>query len=367
MSSARGPGQGVLAHLTMRFVSQRENFATEALAYILNSSKAALGALQQIVAHRVSGFPLLARVATQEAAGPESRPDVTLISDDGSVVAFLEAKFWAGLTQAQPVDYVKRLQAVGGKAILFLVPERRVASLRGEVMERARASGSNPQPIGAHDVLVDGVHVAVLSWRQLLSGLAEAAQRGDERGTVADIQQVEALCVTMETQGFIPLSDKELTDLDVPRRVISLIDLGSEIVDEGVRQGILNVMRLRATHGWHTAGRYAAFKRAGCWIGLSHRRWLEHGQPLWARFNDDAWGRAREVRRAVESLMASEPPHAYLIDEAAVALPLFVRAGASKEDAVRDAVAQMRAVDEMMLRAGMPELAAEGPGPAPEQ
>jgi hypothetical protein len=367
MPTARGPGQGVLAHLMMQFVPQRENFATEALAYILNSSKAARGALRQIVAHRVPGFPLIARVATQEAAGPESRPDVTLISEDGSVIAFLEAKFWAGLTQAQPVDYVKRLQAVGGKAILFLVPERRVTSLRGEVMARARASGSNVQPVGAHDVLVDGIHVAVVSWRQLLAGLAEAAQRGDESATAADIEQVDALCVAMEMQGFIPLSDEELTDLDVPRRVISLIDLGSAIVDEGAHRGILSVTGLRATHGWHTAGRYAEFKRAGCWIGLSHRRWLEHGHPLWLRFDDNSWGRAREVRRAVELLMVADPPGAFVVDQTAVAIPLVIRAGASKDDAVEHAVAQVRLVDEMMQRAKMPDLAGEGPGPAPEQ
>ncbi|MGA3122697.1 MAG: hypothetical protein ABSF69_18175 [Polyangiaceae bacterium] len=35
MSSARGPGQGMLDGLTMRLVSQREKVATEALASIL--------------------------------------------------------------------------------------------------------------------------------------------------------------------------------------------------------------------------------------------------------------------------------------------------------------------------------------------
>jgi hypothetical protein len=61
-------------HLTMRFVSQRENLATEALAYILNGSKPARAALHRLIAVKVPAFPPIARVSTQEAAGEESRP-----------------------------------------------------------------------------------------------------------------------------------------------------------------------------------------------------------------------------------------------------------------------------------------------------
>jgi hypothetical protein len=344
----------------MRFVSQRENFATEALAYILNSSALSRGALHRFVAERVASFSPISRVSTQEAVSAESRPDVTLVGEDGRTIAYLEAKFWAGLTDAQPVDYLRRLGAVNGQVLIFMAPERRLASLRAELLERCRAAGLSVE-LGASVLVVDGIHVVVVSWGQVLAALLTAAESGDERAAAADIAQLASLCASAESEGFIPLSRAELDDLDAPRRIISLVDVADAIVERGVSEGVLKKGRLRPAHSWHSAGRYVAFRRAGAWIGLSHRRWLDLGHPLWVRFDEGTWGRAQDVRRAVESLLVREPPAAFVVDGTAVVLPLVVPAGVSKDAVVASGLAQLRAIEGLLERAGMSELSQQTP------
>ncbi len=125
----------VLAHLAAS-MPQKENLATETLAFILNRSPAARGALQSQVTALAGKIAPVARVTTQMAVGEESRPDIVLLAESGDTLGYIEAKFWAALTDAQPVEYVKRLSDAGGGVLMFLAPERRLPTLHTEVRER---------------------------------------------------------------------------------------------------------------------------------------------------------------------------------------------------------------------------------------
>ena len=72
-----------------------------------------------------------------------------------------------------------------------------------------------------------------------------------------------------ETEAFIPLTRVEVGDLDVPRRMIALTDLASEIVEAACVAGHLSVKGLKVTPRDYGGGRYAKFKQAGCWVGLA--------------------------------------------------------------------------------------------------
>ena len=111
----------VLAHIAAS-MPQKENLATEALAFILNGSPVARGALQSQLAILLGTIAPIARVATQIAVGEESRPDVVLLAESGDPLGYIEAKFWAALTDAQPVQYVKRLADLGGGVLVILAP-----------------------------------------------------------------------------------------------------------------------------------------------------------------------------------------------------------------------------------------------------
>jgi hypothetical protein len=352
----------VLAHIAGS-ITQKENLGTEALAFILNRSAAARVALRDQIAAILGDVPVVARVATQLAIGEESRPDLMLHGDDGRTLGYVEAKFWAALTNAQPVEYVRRLAAAGGGVLVLLAPERRLPTLRAEVIERLRPE---PAMVGAQSLKLGRVRIGVLSWSRLLGALGAAV--ADDRASASDVAQLAGLVARFEADGFLPLTRSELDDLEVPRRMLAIGQLVNEIVERGVLEGILSTKGLRGSHAAGHTGRYVAFASAGAWLGLSHWQWAARGRtPMWLRFAPDAWGRAAELRGHLRAWAAADPPQAYLDDEdRSVRLPLLLPVGVEKDVVIATVVQQLREIESVMRAAGMPPLAGAVPPPTEE-
>jgi hypothetical protein len=352
----------VLAHIAGS-ITQNENLATDAMAFILNRSAAARVALHDQIAAILGDVPAVSRVATQLAIDEESRPDLVLHGDDGRTLGYLEAKFWAALTSAQPVEYVRRLAAAGGGVLVLLAPERRLPTLRAEVIERLRPE---PVVVGAQSLNVGMVRIGFLSWSRLLGALGAAV--ADDRASASDVAQLAGLAARFEADAFLPLTRSELDDLDVPRRMLAIGHLVNEIVERAVLDGIVSTKGLRGSHAPGHTGRYVAFACGGAWLGLSHWQWAALGRtPIWLRFAPDAWGRAAELRGHLRGWAAADPPRAYLDDEdRSVRLPLFLPCGVEKDVVIATVVRQLREIDSLMRAAGMPPLAGAAPPPTEE-
>ena len=97
----------VLAHVVVGRLDG-EPAATVALAYILNScpdtARAFIGMLREANVEFEPG-----RIEA-ELDIEDGRPDLTIHDIDGRVRVFVENKFWAGLTAAQPVSYLEELR-----------------------------------------------------------------------------------------------------------------------------------------------------------------------------------------------------------------------------------------------------------------
>ncbi len=86
-----------------RFSQEYENIATEALAFILQSGESARAGLMKLLCGIAPGLPSL-NFRTQQTDS-NARPDMW--GFDGIVPrVFIENKFWAGLTENQPVTYL---------------------------------------------------------------------------------------------------------------------------------------------------------------------------------------------------------------------------------------------------------------------
>ena len=75
----------------------------------------------------------------------EERPDLVGRTEHGEELLLIEAKFWAGLTEHQPITYLQRLPP--GGALLFVVPEARLPSIWNELLSAlspARPFNANP-------------------------------------------------------------------------------------------------------------------------------------------------------------------------------------------------------------------------------
>ncbi|MBI4816592.1 MAG: hypothetical protein HY791_10050 [Deltaproteobacteria bacterium] len=129
----------LLGHLAFRrFTDHTEDLATEALAFILGKSVVARKAVAEHLARAGVQVQSDLTYVTQVAGEALDRPDLVGTYLDREVL-LIEAKFWAGLTENQPVTYIRRLES--GGALLFLVPEARVVSIWSELLDRCVRAG----------------------------------------------------------------------------------------------------------------------------------------------------------------------------------------------------------------------------------
>src|SRR6266446_3116350 len=118
----------VFSHIVQKRLSQEnENVATEALTFIVDSSEHARTGLMKLLRGIAPDLPSL-RFRTQQTEG-SARPDMWGL-DGGTPRVFIENKFWAGLTENQPVEYLRLLaQFPSPVALLVVVPEARLQTV----------------------------------------------------------------------------------------------------------------------------------------------------------------------------------------------------------------------------------------------
>jgi hypothetical protein len=121
-------------------VEQREVLATASLGYILHSSSIARDALRTWLAERgVMIPPDVGYRAEVVEADQEGRPDVVGAVGDKRYL-ILEGKFWASLTDAQPVSYLQGLE--DGGCLLVVTPELRFERSAPKSFAGANEQGS---------------------------------------------------------------------------------------------------------------------------------------------------------------------------------------------------------------------------------
>lgn len=143
----------------------------------------------------------------------------------------------------------------------------------------------------------------------------------------------------MDNEAFLPVRMEELTNLEVPRRVIGLADLIPDLTEQAMAAGIADRIGLRETHGWYSAGRYLRIGPAGAWLGIDHRNWSRYGiTPLWIVFHNTKYGRAPFV---LEALKAWTSPQLFEEDGRALT-PLTVLPDVTRERVLEDLLEQLR-------------------------
>ena len=114
---------------------------TESLHYILRQHSAR-NAFLQFIGQLAPGLNPVTRLETQTGTDKSARPDMLGRDIDGKPVLAIEAKFWAGLTDRQPIDYIEKVLPKDRRALLlFIAPERRFETLWPELIRRCRQAG----------------------------------------------------------------------------------------------------------------------------------------------------------------------------------------------------------------------------------
>ncbi len=365
----------VFSHIVQkRFSQDYENIATDALAFIVNSSESAKRGLMKLLRGINSDLTNL-HFRTQETEG-NARPDMR--GDDDTVPrVFIENKFWAGLTENQPVAYLKRLakeNQSSSSVLLVVVPSAREATVwRGlkRLLAEAGISISNrDNSVGVFCSVGTnlGPTLAITSRARLLSAIE--AELTDEPQAKNDLLQLRALCDSADSQAFQPISSAKVTDQTTPTFILQLSEVVQEAVDLAVSdtKGILSTKtfdeanpkkgQLNPTHSWSSIGRYICFPKAqyvGAWIGTDFQLWREHGgTPLWIVFYESRFCRGIEVRGLLEPWAASKgvfsANHDFGKDGAGFVVAIDLVTGEEKDQVVRSVADQLINISDPLSR-----------------
>ena len=299
----------VFSHIIQKRFSQvNEDVATDALAFVLESSEAARNGMAKLLHGLQSELPPL-RFKTQQAEG-SIRPDMLGVAGSEPLV-FIENKFWADLTDNQPVSYLERLAAYAKPSVLLVIapaPRERTLwrELSRRLFEASIAVSAIDPPAGVANAVTTqlGPVLALTSWTSVLSILEH--ETIEDPGARADLVQLRALCDAADVDNFTPLTRAEISDQRTPALILQLSSIVQAVTDFAITEKTVNINGLRPQASWDRVGRYIrlsgeSIEGAGAWFGAHFDLWKTYGStPFWLVFSNTGFGRGQEVRQLIE-------------------------------------------------------------------
>jgi hypothetical protein len=286
---AKDKKPGLLAYLATRLGDHPEVVATTALGHLLDENLTCRESLATLLADwatlDLSSLTFRTEVTDPQAQG---RPDIVGTDPALQRAVIVEGKFWAWLTDNQPVNYLSSL-APGG-TLLVVVPRLRIEPIWTELIRRCGDAGRTVSTLSATGDrraarIDDDQLLCVLSWRSLLGRFREALIDTDDRATVADVDQLDGLCDRMDTDAFLPLASLDLSNPS-PLRVYQYMQLVETVARVGIERGVLS--RKGLTTGG-TMGQYVRYVSSGRFmlsLTVDLQRWAKNRlTPIWVEIS----------------------------------------------------------------------------------
>ena len=319
----------VLAHVVTS-MGKGEREVTRALAYILNRHpdlvQKAFVKLLDPAGIRFQPSRQIEREKGDDDGRIPGQPDMKIFDKDGNLRVLVENKFWADLTPAQPVGYLKMLQSEKKKdvssGLLFVVPEKRVTQLWNALKTRcdeARLALGQASPEGARVrwVRVGDNTMLITDWQNVLHSL-NPADVGDE--VRCDLFQFRRLVETLEGSGvFLVLCEEEVKNMDVAQRMVNYIDLLDLIrkrlpdIGMGITCGQASASFDSQSFHCKVMWNDRQGRRVRARLALSFDVWHRSGgiTPLWLRIKPPK-SRPTEVFETLQNLLEKEGMHVFL-------------------------------------------------------
>ena len=347
---------GFLAH---RFVAQQENLATEALWYLLDRSEVARSALIRTLRQAHAVLPDSLSFRTQASDKDQAIPDLVGVDSSGNQVLIAEAKFWAGLTGAQPVTYIRRLENIGGGTLAVIAPNARLELLWPTLVRRCEDAGivvsdADGGPEFRSARIDPGGRLILLSWRSLVGSIHSALELAGEARLSSDALQLQGLCERMDMEAFLPLASEELTG-STGRRMIQF----NQLLDDA--HGLLTKwqgfdgrgVRASAGSGWY--GKYFKMHGFACLLHTNAWQWGSLAfTPLWLRVKGADWKPSPAVAEALEPLRHHHDIEVFSSPDGHD-VPLMIPIGEERDAVLRHIMTQLEKVAEALRTYALPE------------
>ncbi|RKG98605.1 hypothetical protein D7X74_40105 [Corallococcus sp. CA047B] len=345
------PHDSLLGHLASRLSAHPENVATEALAFILRQNEY----LRQAVLRFLEGLgvppPQVVSFSAQQSEENAARPDLRGADKSGAPVLFIEAKFWAGLTDHQPVSYLRALPSDRPTTLLFIVPEARRQMLWRELLVRCKEGFQESAAFESERQSVAQVgpnrFLAISAWKPFLESLQSAALSQGDRVSSENLNQLLGLCTREDTTAFLPLRQEELS-AGIGQRIFQFGALVDEVCESAVEQKIC----VRGPSGGSKLSYYRTVRLAGhdFYFYLSPWRWHTLAEtPFWLEFPSDrnSWD---DLLQALHPLALQSPPM-ILRDPSwrdTPVIPLHPKLGVEHHEVIQGMVDRLRNIRDLI-------------------
>lgn len=338
----------LMAHLVPRLTRQVENAATDALAYILNTSDGTMRALNDLLGEGGLAIDPVVRVRAQVTFPDGSIPDMAGYDKNNRLRLLVEAKFWHSLSEDQTVGYGQLLDQSGPATLLLIAPEPRIPTLWAEIhrqMEQQSRLEPIESPSGMRRAKViwtepraTELHLLLVSWVRLLDRMEVSSE---DDGAKSDIRQLRGFAQSQGDRGFLPIRSEEMSP-SLARRMSWYNQLIDDAVwSKGVHDGWIDPGGTRVTSQRYGYGTF--FRLSGpnvdFWFGINYEQWAGSGDtPLWLNcqwlnrpgFNLDEVGRQLNIQ---------------LHDEW---LPIHLKTDVEYDEVLDGVVSQLKKIDEIV-------------------
>ena len=344
----------VLAHLA---ASMGEPGATQALAYILNQQPGVVQAFVNLLGTAGIGFQPRPRVESERGDDGKhilGRPDMKIYdaeneAQDRKPRVLVENKFWAGLTDAQPVGYLEMLREDVSSGLLFIMPKDRVEQMWDVLKTRCQEAGL---PLGQASPKTDRVRwvpigtktMLITDWHNVLDTLHGAGDGPDIRN---DIHQFRRLVEELENiEAFPALRSAEVTNADMARRITNYIDLLQPIRKGLAKSAIAygpasTSFASRSFHHELTWDNQYG-RKVGARLAISFRLWRRFGgiSPLWLQINPDTHSHPSKIFEDLKDRLEEEGMYVYS-GKYNKYIAIRLKLGVERESVIEDAVEQI--------------------------
>lgn len=317
----------LLGQFYNRIKGSQEDIASEGLAYILQNSKSARNALHKII-KLDSGLDFDdINYTTQNVGEKLERTDISGYNFDSKEVIILEAKFWASLTDNQPLTYLERLSE--NSILVFVCPTLRVRPVFDEVKRRIFDATleyeSNPN---SHFIkLANNKSVVIKKWDEILGAIRlQLIQDNDQY--LSDIDQIIGFCETVDSNAFTPFQREDFSPSNA-KRINSFYDIADKIIDELKKLNLADTKGLKTTPQKYGYTRY--FKIGTMRISLNVRFdfWEKRADtPFWLGFYDDiasdgTWIQTDDFKKETKNIVSKISIITYEPNKNELFIPVF--------------------------------------------
>lgn len=269
----------LLGQFFNKIKGSQEDIATESLVYILQKSANAREALFNYI-NIYTGLHFSNLNFSSQIVGENlERPDISGINQNGEEMLIIEAKFWASLTQNQPVEYLNRLNK--DTVLLFLCPKLRKTTLNNEIENRLNNQNINYKYSTDKYILDANKIIYICDWATILDNVKASLQKNNENILVSDIDQIIGFCEVIDNYSFLPILDNDLSPA-IAKRLNSYSDLVDKILDKLRTKIDVNLSGMKATPQKYGYSRYFIINKFAFRLDVDLKLWeLIADTPFW--------------------------------------------------------------------------------------